>query len=524
MSVLLWTLSLLLGAVLLAALARQIKVPSPSLLALGGVLLALVPYTARISLEPDLALALFVAPVLMNSAFDSSLRDLRENWLPLTSLVFVLVALTTVAVALVARWLVPEMTWAVALTLGAAVSPPDAAAATAVLSEVRLPHRLIAVLEGESLLNDASALLIYRLAVGAVLARAESPIQAATTLVIVLAGSTAVGSVFAIGYGNLVNRFSHVPSSIALQFIGAFGIWILADKLGLSGVLATVAAAIVLSRRSAIQMPAAVRVPSYAVWDAAVFVLNALAFILAGLQLGPTLDRLGRGQYHQYFLFAGAILATVIVTRMGWVFFYNLALRVTKQILGSQAPRAVRPPPFVRSLLAGWCGMRGIVTLATVLALPDGSGGRPAFPHRDLIVLAALSVVIGTLVIQGFTLRPLVMMIKPVEGEPQEEDELAAGRVAMLKAALETFSKADGEVAGALRSEYSDLLGLVDGSGGRVPEVRQTEIALRAAAQSAARQTLNRLRRSGAIGETTFQKLEQELDMAQLQTEVRNRW
>jgi len=157
----------------------------------------------------------------MNSGFDSSLRDLRENWLPLTSLVFVLVALTTVAVALVARWLVPEMTWAVALTLGAAVSPPDAAAATAVLSEVRLPHRLIAVLEGESLLNDASALLIYRLAVGAVLARAESPIQAATTQVMVLAGSMAVGTVFAIGYGNLVNRFSHVPSSIALQFIGA---------------------------------------------------------------------------------------------------------------------------------------------------------------------------------------------------------------------------------------------------------------------------------------------------------------
>jgi len=168
--------------------------------------------------------------------------------------------------------------------------------------------------------------------------------------------------------------------------------------------------------------------------------------------------------------------------------------------------------------------MRGIVTLATVLALPDGSGGRPAFPHRDLIVLAALSVVIGTLVIQGFTLRPLVMVIEPVEGEPQEEDELAAGLVAMLKAALETVSQADDEVAAALRSEYSDLLGLVDGSRGRVPEVRQTEIALRAAAQSAARQTLNRLRRSGAIGETTFQKLEKELDKAQLETEVRNRW
>jgi len=171
MSVLLWTLFLLLGAVLLAAVARRFKVPSPSLLALGGVLLAISPYSPRISLEPDLALALFVAPVLMDAAFDSSLRDLRENWLPLTSLVFVAVALTTAAVALVARRLVPGMPWAVAVTLGAAVAPPDAAAATAVLNEVRLPHRLIAVLEGESLLNDASALLIYRLAVGAALTR-----------------------------------------------------------------------------------------------------------------------------------------------------------------------------------------------------------------------------------------------------------------------------------------------------------------------------------------------------------------
>jgi Na+/H+ antiporter len=523
MSLLLWTLSLLLGAVLLAALARRVKVPSPSMLALGGVLLALLPYSPRISLEPDLALALFVAPVLMDAAFDSSLRDLRENWLPLTSLVFVLVALTTVAVSLVARWLVPEMPWAVAVTLGAAVSPPDAAAATAVLNEVRLPHRLIAVLEGESLLNDASALLIYRLAVGAALAQAESPIQAATTFALVLAGSLTLGALLAIAYGNLVNRFSHVPSSIALQFIGALGMWILADKLGLSGILVTVTAAIVLSRRSAIRMPAAVRVPSYAVWDTAVFVLNALAFILAGLQVGPTLDRLGHGQYHQYLLFAGAILGTVIVTRIGWVFFYNLLLRATKRILGSRAPRAIRPPPLAGSLVAGWCGMRGIVTLATVLALPDGSGRLPAFPYRDLIVLAALTVVIGTLVIQGFTLRPLVMMLKPVEDEP-EGNEITAGRIAMLRAALESVGQADDDVAAALRREFSDLLGLVDGSHGRVPEVRQTEIALRAAAQSAAREILNALRRSGAIGETAFQKLEMELDMAQLETEVRNRW
>src|SRR5208282_4437022 len=177
MNILLWTLSLLLGAVLLAALARRIKVPSPSLFALGGVLVALLPNGPRISLEPDLALALFVAPVLMDAAFDNSLRDLRENWIPIVSLVFIAVAVTTIAVALVARWLVPAMPWPVAITLGALVSPPDAAAATAVLREVTLPHRMLVILEGESLLNDASALFICRLALMAALAHGGAPLE-----------------------------------------------------------------------------------------------------------------------------------------------------------------------------------------------------------------------------------------------------------------------------------------------------------------------------------------------------------
>jgi NhaP-type Na+/H+ or K+/H+ antiporter len=265
MNILLWTLSLLLGAVLLAALARRIGVPSPSLIALGGVMIALLPNGPRIFLEPDLALALFVAPVLMDAAFDSSLRDLRKNWLPLTSLVFVAVIVTTLAVAMVARWLVPAMPWPIAVALGAAVAPPDAAAATAVLDEVRLPYRLITVLEGESLLNDASALLIYRLAVGAALAHSASVMSALSALAFVLIGSVAVGVLFALAFGSVVERFSHVPSSIILQFIGAFGIWILADRLGLSGVLVVVTGAIVLSRRAGNRMPAAVRIPSYAV-------------------------------------------------------------------------------------------------------------------------------------------------------------------------------------------------------------------------------------------------------------------
>jgi CPA1 family monovalent cation:H+ antiporter len=523
MSILLWTLSLLLGAVLLSALARRTKVPSPSLFALGGVLLAVLPHSPRISIDPNLALALFVAPILMDAGFGSSLRDLRQNWVGLAGLIFIAVAVTTVGVALVARWLVPSMPWAVAVTLGAAVSPPDAAAATAVLNEVRLPHRLLAVLENESLFNDASALLIYRLAVGAALTRVENPAREISTLALVLVGSAALGAVFAVLYGNLVNRFSHVPSSIALQFIGAFGIWILADNLELSGVLATLVAAIVLSRRSSIWMPAAVRVPSYAFWDAAVFMLNALAFILVGLQLGPTLDRLSRGQYPQYLTFAGAILATVIVTRLGWTIFFSLAMLGMTRILGSRTPEVIKPPPMERSVLAGWCGMRGIVTLAAVLALPDGSGELPAFPYRDLIVLAAVAVVIGTLIIQGFTLRPLVMMLRMGEDTP-EENEIATGRVAMLKAALNSLSVADSAEAASLRNELSELLARADGSHRSSIDSDRTEIDLRKASQRAAREALLQLRSSGAIGEEAFHALETELDMVELETIRRRSW
>src|SRR5271154_6524068 len=210
MTILLWTLALLLGAVLLAALGRRIGAPSPSLLALGGVLVALLPNSPRISFEPDLALALFVAPVLVDAAFDSSLRDLRENWLPVTCLVFIAVAVTTSAVALVAHWLVPAMPWA------AAVAPPDAAAATAVLREVRLPHRLLVILEGESLLNDASALLIYRLAGVAAVTPTDNAVGAVSTLAFVLLGSVAVGVLCACVFGDVVRHFSHVPSSIVL--------------------------------------------------------------------------------------------------------------------------------------------------------------------------------------------------------------------------------------------------------------------------------------------------------------------
>ncbi len=275
-------------------------------------------------------------------------------------------------------------------------------------------------------------------------------------------------------------------------------------------------------------MPAAVRVPSYAVWELAVFVLNALAFILAGLQIGPIMDRLDRTPHVHYVVFATAILVTVILARAGWLISYNVSLRLANRVFGGRTPRTLAVPPFNRSLLAAWCGMRGIVTLAAALALPDGSGGTPSFPYRDLIVLTAFTVVLGTLVVQGLTVRALVMWFG-LDDEPSDDNEIRTGRVEMFKAALETLDNRDtvpddNDAAAAVRREYTDVLRKVDGSVGHSEREHQAEIAIRTAARAAARERLNALRAAGVIGEAAFHQLEAELDLLELGADVRSRW
>src|SRR5262245_38365777 len=222
-------LGLFVAAVLLAAAARRVGAPYPVFLALGGAALAFLPSPPEFTLAPDLALALFVAPVLLDAAFDASPRDLRDNWAPVTSLVVFAVGLTTVAVAVVARTLIPALPWAPAIVLGAVVAPPDAAAATAVLRPLRPPHRILTILEGESLLNDASALLIYRLAMGAVAANGFSFATVAPTFLLAVAGSIIAGPALGWVSMRMLARIHHVPTSIVLQFVTTFSVWIIAE-------------------------------------------------------------------------------------------------------------------------------------------------------------------------------------------------------------------------------------------------------------------------------------------------------
>ena len=422
-------LALFLAAVLLAAAARRADAPYPVFLALGGALLAFVPGAPSFTVPPELALALFVAPVLLDAAYDASPRDLRDNWAPVTGLVVFAVGLTTAAVAVVVRMLVPEMTWAPAVVLGAVVAPPDAAAATAVLRQLRPPHRLLTILEGESLLNDASALLIYRLAVGAVAAGGFSLAAVAPTFLFAVAGSVVVGP--ALGWISLrwLPRAEHVPTAIILQFVTTFGVWILAEHLGLSGVLTMVCYAVTVARSAPQQTPARTRIPTYAVWETAVFALNILAFIFIGLQIRPILDSLEAADRGRYLAVAGAVLVTVIIVRLAWHMSFNAVLRWRDRRFGFNPPRPMLRPTVGSGLIISWAGMRGIVSLAAAMALP------PAFPYRDLIVLTAFSVVLGTLVIQGLTLAPLLRVLNLHDDDPVGR-ELRTARERALPRAL----------------------------------------------------------------------------------------
>jgi Na+/H+ antiporter len=492
-------------AVLLSAAARRVGAPYPVFLAVGGALLAFVPGVPVFTVPPELALALFVAPILLDAAYDASLRDLRDNWLPLVSLVVVAVVLTTAAVAVVARTLVPEMPWAVAIALGALVAPPDAVAATAVLRPLRPPHRILTILEGESLLNDASSLLIYRLAVGAVAANGFSVRSVAPAFLLAVVGSVVAGPAFAWITQRVLPRVHHVPTAIILQFVSTFSVWILAESIGLSGVLTTVCYAMTLARTAPGQIAARVRIPTNVVWQTVVFALNILAFIIIGLQLRPIFEGLQASDRTRYLVFAAAVLVTVIVVRVAWHMPFNAIVRWKHVRYGYHPPRPMLRPSVGSGLVISWAGMRGIVSLAAALALP------PGFPFRGLILLTASAVVLGTLVIQGLTLKPLMRSVDLHDGDPVA-DEIRAARERAMEAGL---ASVDGELSHAadlVRRDFAARLGRRREKTGAAADLQSAYTGLHVRAVDAARQAVIVMRDREEIGDDAFHALEDELD------------
>jgi monovalent cation/hydrogen antiporter len=496
------TLALLLGAVLVAGLARKAAAPYPVFLALAGSALAFLPHAPVVEIEPDLALALFVAPVLLDAAFDTSPRDLKRYAAPLISLVLVAVLLTTGAVAYVA-WRLAGLPIAACVTLGAIVAPPDAAAAAAVLGQLRPPRRTMAILQSESLLNDATALLIYRAAAAAAMGSVVWA-QAGPIFVLSALLSLALGYGLAWAFQRSNALASDAASGTALQFVSTFGVWILADRLGLSPVITMVVYAMTLARLAPRRIGARNRVSSYSVWETAVFVLNVLAFVLMGLQARPILSRLSEESRNQAFMLAAAALATAILVRLCWVLGSGAATRALRRLSGAPS----EPGRDARSdLLIGWCGMRGLITVAAALALPAG------FPGRDPIVLAAFCVVLGTLVIQGLTLRPLLALLR-FEEDRSVESEVSRGRVAIMQAALETLEGESSAAAAAVREFYAEAKAVAENS--EAPQAMTDYDRLRLRAIERQRKKLNKLRDEGAIGDEAYHRLQEEIDWAEL--------
>ncbi|MET0626084.1 MAG: cation:proton antiporter [Pyrinomonadaceae bacterium] len=525
--------AMLLGGAALAAVARRFGAPYPALVALAGAALALVPGLPTLVLDPELALALFVAPVLVDAAFDASPRDLRANWRAVASLALGAVALTVAVVAVVAKSLVPDMPWAAAVALGAIVAPPDAAAATTVLKALRPPHRLLVILEGESLFNDASALLIYRLAVGATLTGFLSGWSVLPTLLVVTLGSVVLALVLARLTLAVNARVTDVSTAVVVQFCTAFGVWVLAERLHLSGIITMVVFAMAASRRAPAIMPARIRIPSWAVWEVAVFVLNVLAFILVGFQLKSIAGRATGATGAWYAAVAAAVCVAVILARVAWVTGAAAFSRWRCRPLadGTPGPQDAVALSARAAWVVGWCGMRGTVTLAAALALPAD------FPQRDLILTTAFGVTLGTLVLQGLTLRPLMLRLR-LEDDGSVEREVRLARVEALRAAVEAVATGPiTETAQLVRHRYALQLRRAegefagDGAGvnGAVPEDSaappatdadadgpEDDAAVVRAATEAQRRRLVALRDDGTIGDAAFQRVEEELDWAEL--------
>ena len=499
-------LALLFAGAVFALWSDRLGVPYPALLALVGALIALIPGTPQVALDPELALALFVAPTLLDAAYDASPRDLRRNISSVVGLAVVLVLLTVVAVAWAARQVVPELGWAAALALGAIVAPPDASAATAVLRKLRPPHRLLVILEGESLFNDATSLLIYRVAVGAAMTGAVSGWRLLPTLLLTCGGGVILGWGLARLFVRIFQSITDVPINVLLSFISTFAAWILADRLGLSAIITVVVFAMTIAQRLGGRVNARQRIATYAVWDVAVLVLNVLAFVLIGLQLRMILSRVQGEEWRTFALCAGAVCATVIVVRAVWLMTFGALVRWKRR---HWPPSTPRPGPTIPGgILASWSGMRGIVTLAAALALPVGP---PSFPHRDLIVFSAFCVVLTTLVLQGLTLGALMQGLG-LHDDGTVEREIGIARAETARAALRAL---DGQpAAGILRNEYQARLRAgPDGS----------LAALQRRATAAQREALTDLRARQIIGDDAFHVLEEEIDLLDLTADTRVR-
>lgn len=506
---------LLVGvAVVVIWAAGRIGVPYPIALVIAGGLLGFVPGLPRIPFEPALMLQIVLPPILFAAAYKTSWRDFRRQLRSITLLAVGLVIATTLIVGLALRWLLPDIPWAVAFAFGAIISPPDAVAATAIFSRLRAPRILTVTLEGESLLNDATGLVLYKFAVAAALTGMFSPTQASLEFAWVAAGGLALGFAAAWALQWIALKMEEAALQIVFSLVIPYVVYGAAEAVHASGVLAVIAAGLVGARCLSTQYTAEARILGWSTWQVITLLLDALVFMLIGSQLHGIVNSIARATLPQMLLYAMLLTGVCMAVRMVWMFPGAYLPRLFDQAV---LRRKVSYPPWRGVIVAGWCGMRGIVSLVAALALPltlpDGSD----FPYRDEIIFLTFAVTLATLVLPGLTLAPLMRWLG-IGGDAhvQEEEHLARRETAQAAirtiAALEQDALLTPEVAAHLKHDFESRLHHASPVGLVLAYGDDPYLIGRRAALEAQRQRLMQLLREQRISDEILHEIEREID------------
>ena len=512
---------LLMAVLALTMLARKLVIPYPILLVVGGLVFGFVPGLPAVRLDPDIVFLVFLPPILWAAAYFTSWRDFHANARPIVLLAVGLVLTTTAAVAGIAHAAFPDIGWAAAIVLGAIVSPPDAVSATAVGKQLHLFRRGLTILEGESLVNDATALVLYRAALAAAVSGTFELTEALLDFVLAATVGIAVG--FAVGILTrwVLRLTGDSFSEIAITLLAPYIAWVLAEQADGSSVLACVAGGLYTRRHFSATVAPATRIQARAVWDLLVFVLNGFIFILIGLQLGALRDAIPLSELGPLTLKGALIVATVIVVRLIWVPVGAWVPRFLSAALRARDPMLPWPNLFI----LGWTGMRGIVSLAAALALPLNTAAGTPLPFRAEIILMTFMVILATLVLQGLSLPLLIRALNPGEDHNLEQEERQARERAAVAALarLEEVVREDWAVAGhieQLRSHYDRRRQRYASDGAAdtecTNEVAEAFRRLRHETLTAERLALIDLRNDGVISDEILHRLERELDVEAL--------
>jgi len=517
---------LLVSVAVLSAMARQMSLPYPIVLVVGGALFGFIPGLPEVKLDPEIVLVVFLPPLLYSAAFFANLNDIRANLRAVSLTTVGLVMATMCAVALVAHQLVPGLPWEAAFVLGAIVSPTDPLAAATIMRRLEVPRRLVSIVEGEGLFNDATALVAYRVGVAAVVAGSFSLADAGLSFVLSAAGGVAIG--LAVGWivAEIRKRTTDPQVSITISLLTGYAAFIPADAIGTSGVLAAVTAGIYMGIRGPSIIPARTRLQGLFVWDILDFLINAILFVLIGLQLRTVVDGLSGFSATDLAGYALAVSGVVVLTRLVWAFTVPYLIRALDRRESQRARRVGAGP----RLVVAWSGMRGAVSLAAALAIPLTTDTGAAFPQRDLIIFLTFAVIFFTLVVQGLSLPMLIRRVGVTPDGTEETEELRARLVATRAALtqlddLEAEEWTRNETIERMRALYQYRKRRFAARAGKIEDdgyedrslIYQQMVQIVLAAQ---RDALIRMRSDGELSNEVMNRVIRELDLEESRLEI----